>query len=89
MKGECGKLVLVLPLAGESVHPFGFDSASVGVFIPLSFRSAVTRHWMDCFPQKCYLVAVKPSINPCEVSVLLGDKWADVWEGMKGSSTAR
>lgn len=77
---------------GESVHPFGFDLArvdGVGVFIPLSFCSAVTMHWMDCFPQKCCLVAVMPSINPCEVSVLLGDKWADVWESMKGSSTAR
>lgn len=36
---------------GMSLHPFGFDLASVGLFISLSFGSAVTMHRMDCFSQ--------------------------------------
>lgn len=87
--GECGNLVLVLPLVGRACILLALIWFALGVFIPRSFCSAVTMHWMDCFPQKCCLVAVMPSINLCEVSVLLGDKWADVWEGMKGSNTAR
>lgn len=89
MKGECDKLVLILHLVGMSVHPLGFDLASVGVFISLSLGSAVSMHWMDCFPQKSNLVTLKQSVTPCEVSVSLGAEWADVWGGPKGSSTAR
>lgn len=67
-----------------SLHPLGFDLASVGVFVALSLGSAVTVHWMDCSSQKSYLGAVKPAVNPCAVSVCLGAEWADVWGGMKG-----
>lgn len=44
MKGECDELVLILHLGEMSVHPLGFDLASVGVFISLSLGSAVTMH---------------------------------------------
>lgn len=41
------------------MHPFGFDLATVGEFVPLSFHSvAITMCW-TALSEEPYLVAVK------------------------------